>query len=110
MMKVSLLLQQIKAFLQNWDEWLKQDKVTVTPRYVVNLFTVYELDTLPKHLNLDFTPKECFFGAVKLTKNADLDKYRYSPCGIFFDFCSLLSLLNFGWDKNAIIFGVDNSL
>ena len=110
MMKVSLLLQQIKAFLQNWDEWLKQDKVTVTPRYVVNLFIVYELDTLPNYLNPDFTLKECFFGAVKLTKNADQDKYRYSAYGIFFDFCSLLSLLNYDWDKNAIIFGVDISL
>ena len=89
--------------MQNWDEWLKQDKVTVTPRYVVNLFIVYELDTLPNYLNPDF-------GAVKLTKNVDQDKYRYSAYGIFFDFCSLLSLLNYGWDKNAIIFGVDISL
>ena len=25
------------------------------------------------------------FGAVKLTKNADIDKYKYSPYGIGFD-------------------------
>lgn len=29
-------------------------------------------------LNIDFTLGNCLFGAVKLTKNNGLDKYRYS--------------------------------
>ena len=43
--------------------------------YMVNLFIVYELDTWSRDLNTTFALSDCFFGAVKLTKNADRDKY-----------------------------------
>ena len=46
------------------------------------------------------------FGAVKLTKNADLGKYYYSRYGIGFVSCSIIA--DFHWG-NSIIFGVDNS-
>ena len=36
----------------------------------------------------DFTLNNCLFGPVKLTKSADLDKYKYSGYGIGFDSCS----------------------
>ena len=49
------------------------------------------------------------FGAVKLTKNANPNKYSYSGYGIGFDSCSLFSIPNFDSEKNAIIFGVDMS-
>ena len=49
------------------------------------------------------------FGAVKLTKNANHNKYSYSGYGIEFDSRSLFSIPNFDWDKNVIIFGVDMS-
>ena len=42
---------------------------------MVNLFVVYELDTWPRDLNIKFTIGECLFGAVKLTKNTNPDKY-----------------------------------
>ena len=38
-----------------------------------NLFIVYELYTWPRYLNTDFTLKDCLFGFVKQTKNADPD-------------------------------------
>ena len=51
--------------------YLKQDKVTFTPRNVVlNLFFVYELDPRSHDLGHDFTLKDCLFGLVKLTKMA----------------------------------------
>ena len=31
------------------------------------------------------TLRNCLFGAVKLTKNTDVDKYKYSRYGIGFD-------------------------
>ena len=41
---------------------------------------IYELSS---NLNIsDFTLENCLFGAVKLTKNADIDKYEYSGYGI----------------------------
>ena len=64
---------------------LKQDKVTFTPNSVVNLFIVYELDRWSQDLNTDFTLKDCLSGSVKLTKNVDPDKYKYSGCSIGFD-------------------------
>ena len=50
------------------------------------------------------------FEAVKLTKNADPDKYPYWGYGIGFDSRSFFSAPNFNWDKKNFIFGVDNSL
>ena len=49
------------------------------------------------------------FGAVRLTKNADNDKYGYSGCGIEFGRKSRFSFSNGGFGQNVIIFGVDMS-
>ena len=51
------------------------------------------------------------FGAVKFTKNAEFDKYKYYGYGIWFDVRESFSLSDgseFG--KNIIIFGADMSL
>ena len=48
------------------------------------------------------------FGAVSLTKNADIDKYKYSGYGIGFDRGSVYSVGN-GFGRNVIIFGADTS-
>ena len=50
----------------------------------------------------------CLFGAVSLTKNADIDKYKYSGYGIGFDRGSVYSVGN-GFGRNVIIFGADMS-
>ena len=76
---------------------------------VVNSYVSYELDTWSRDLNTDFTLGNCLFGAVKLTKNADPDNYKYSSYGIGFDSCSRFSWTDGRWGKNVIIFGVDNS-
>ena len=49
------------------------------------------------------------FGAVRLTKNADIDKYGYSGYGIGFDRKSSSSFPNGKFGQNVIIFGVDMS-
>ena len=49
-------------------------------------------------------------GAVKLTKNAGFDKYKYSRYGIGFVACGSFSLPDgSGFVKNLIIFGADMS-
>ena len=59
--------------------YLKQeDKVSFTLDSVATLFIVCKLDRWSQDLNTDFTPKKCLFGSVKLTKNADADKCKYS--------------------------------
>ena len=56
----------------------QEDKASFTLDNVVTLFIVCELDRWSRDLNTDFTLKECLFGSVKLTKNADADKCKYS--------------------------------
>ena len=52
---------------------LKQSKVTYTHKKVINIRIVYELRASSSHID-DPTLKNCLFGAVTLTKNADIDK------------------------------------
>ena len=53
--------------------------------------------------------KNCLFGAVTLTKNADIDKYGYSGYGIGFDRRGGFSFPGGGYGQNVLIFGVDMS-
>ena len=63
---------------------LKQSKVSYTHGTKVNIYIVYELGGSSSNDN-DPTLKNCLFGAVTLTKNADIDKYGYSAYVIGFD-------------------------
>ena len=63
---------------------LRQPNFTFTHKKVVNIYIVYELGASSSHIN-DPTLKNCLFGAVTLTKNADIEKYKYSGYGIGFD-------------------------
>ena len=55
---------------------LKQDKITYTHEKIVNIYTVYETS---KTFNIRGYPtlENSLFGAVSLTKNVDIDKYKY---------------------------------
>ena len=87
---------------------LKQDKITYTHKKVVNVYIVYELGASSSS-NSDPTIKNCLFGAVTLTKNADIDEYGYSGYGTGFDRKGEFSFLGGGYGQNVIIFGVDMS-
>ena len=52
---------------------LKQSKISYNHGKVLNIYIVYELGASRSHIN-DPTLKNCLFGAVNLTKNADIDK------------------------------------
>ena len=49
------------------------------------------------------------FGAVKLVKNADFDKYKYCGYSIGFDVHGIFPMLRGGFGKNLIIFDADIS-
>ena len=87
---------------------LKQPKISYTHGKVVNIYIVYELGASSSHNN-DPTLKNCLFGTVTLTKNADIDKSGYSGYGIGFDRRSSFSFPDGGFGQNVIIFGVDMS-
>ena len=86
---------------------LKQDKATHDPRAIVNIYIVYELSN---NYNISNYPtlENCLFEAVSLTKNADVDQYKYSGYGIGFDRKGEFSFGN-GFGRNVIIVGVDMS-
>ena len=63
---------------------LKQQKFTFTHKNVVNIYIVYELVASTSH-DIDPIIKNCLFGAGTLTKNAGIEKYKYSGYGIGFD-------------------------
>ena len=88
---------------------MKQDKITYTHGKIVNIYIVYEINKKDNTIISDPTLENCLFGAVTLTKNADIDKYRYSGYGIGFDRRSSFSFPGGGFDQNVLIFGVDMS-
>ena len=55
------------------------------------------------YFNDDPTAKNSLFGAVRLTKNADIEKYHYSGYGIGFDRRSSFSFQGGGFGQNVII-------
>ena len=78
---------------------LKQSKSSYTHRKVLNIYIVSELDASSSHNN-DATLKNCLFGAVTLTKNADVDKYGYFGYGTGFDRRSSFSISRWWiWSK-----------
>ena len=60
-------------------------------------------------LALTLMIQNSLFGAVTLTKNADIDNYQYSGYGIGFYKKSSFSLAGGRFGQRVIIFGVDMS-
>ena len=58
-----------------------------------------------RNLNIDFTWNKCLLRSVKLTRNADPDKYKSSGYGIRFGSPSEFSFTYRSMRENVIIFG-----
>ena len=74
----------------------------------MNIYIVNELGASTSS-NSDPTIKKLFIWCSYFTKNADIDKYRYSGYGIGFDSRSSFSFPGGGFGQNIIIFRVDMS-
>ena len=79
---------------------MKQDKDKVKSWKIVNIYIVYEIS---KSINIsDYqTLENCLFGAVSLTKNADINKYKYSGYGIGFNRYGSYSSPGIGLGRNV---------
>ena len=80
---------------------------TILHGNIVNIYIVHEITSDYNDINYP-TLENCLFGSVKLTKNADIDKYGYSGYGIGFDRETSFSIGN-ETGKNVTTFGVDMS-
>ena len=81
---------------------LKQWKILYIHGKIVDIYIVYETTAFISGTD-EPTLQNCLFGAVALTKNADIDKYRYSDYGIGFDRRSSFSFPGAECGKNVII-------
>ena len=84
---------------------IKQNKSTFN-RKIVTIYIVYDQNSNSNYF--DSTLQNCLFGAVRRTKNSDIDKYKYTGNGIGFDSEGSFLHSN-GLGRNAIIFGADMS-
>ena len=98
-----------KIRVRSNENCLKQSKISYTHAEVINIYIVYEINKKENTINNIPTLENCLFGAVTLTKNADIDKYGYSGYGIGFDRRSSFSFPGGGFGQNVLIFGVDMS-
>ena len=74
------------------------------PKNVMNLYISYILGPQLRNLNKNFPLGNCLFGSVELTKNADLDKYKYTGYGIGFDFRSEFLFTDGSFGKKMSLF------
>ena len=82
---------------------LRYNHGKIASKYIVHeISKYYSISTYPALQN-------CLFGAVTLTKNADIDQYKYSGYGIGFDRKGELSFGSRGFGRNFIILGADMS-
>ena len=89
--------------------YLKEDCITFTDAKVVRIYFVYEIS---KSISISDYPslQSCLFRAVTLTNIADIDKYKHSGYGIWFDGHEIFSSPGTGLGRNVAIFGVNMSL
>ena len=97
-----------KARVKFTGSCLKQSNRILTHKKIENIYIVYELAASNSRTS-DPTIKNCLFGAVTLTKNADIEKYQYSGYGIGFDRRSSFSFPNGGFGQNVLVFDADMS-
>ena len=79
---------------------------TILHGKIVNIYIVYEI-TNNFNASSYLTLENCLFGSVKLTKNTDINKYRYSGYGTGFDRKGFFSHPRGGTGRNVTIFGED---
>ena len=111
-----LLLHLIIVLLQNGTKTrvkfsgscLKQDKATYNGA-IVNKYNVHEIS---KNYNISSYPtlENYLYGAVSLTKQVDIDQYKYYGYGIGFDRKREFSFGSNGFGRNVIILGADMSI
>ena len=65
-------------------ECLKQEKITFNPGKIINIYIVYEIE---RSVNISSYPtlENSLLSAVKLTKHADVNLYKYLGYGSGFD-------------------------
>ena len=86
-----------------FDESILRQKLSTSIGLIANYYIVYRLS--PRTNSSRIVLENCLFRKIKMTKNADTDKYKYQGHGIGFDLT--FTHPNGSAGENVIIFGVD---
>ena len=109
--KISKPIRPAYVIFNHKESFFEQKKENIIKSgSIVNIYIVYILSQ--ETINSDHVLKNCFFGAIKVTKagdSTDTDKYIYSGYGLGFDSTGQFSHPQGGMARNIIIFGVDLS-
>ena len=103
----SLIYSNARLRVKFNGDFLRQNEVTYNHGPIVNIYFIYRLIPTTKDSNV--TLQNCLFGAVKLTKYANIHKYKYSGYGIGFDSRGSFTHPSGEYGRNVIIFGADMS-
>ena len=76
---------------------LKQDKTTLTHEKTVNIYIFYEINLCNYVDSSDPTLGSSLFRAIKLVKNNDIDKYKFSGYSIELSHHLLVYLIKIKW-------------
>ena len=79
---------------------------TYIAKKVINLYISYTLGPQLRNLSTDFSLGNYLFGSVKLTKNANLDKHKYSGCDVRFDSRSEFLFTDRSSGKKSLFLGL----
>ena len=88
-----------------FDGSILREKLSTSLRLIANYYMVYTLN--PRTNSSNIVLENCLLGKIKMTKNANTDKYKYQVHVIGFDLSGIFSHPNAGDGKNVVIFGVD---
>ena len=110
-------LKMLKKLVYLQGNYFQQSNVIIRNNHnVINIYVVYELDTITSSRDTTFTIKNALFGAMQITKNTDTSKYDHKEYGICFDkggqFGHTITEGDFAHTTNArnvLISGVDMS-
>ena len=83
--------------------YLIQDRATFNHGKIVNICIVYKIIRIANingNRDSNLTIENALFGAVSLTKNADVRKYKYSGYGLAFDRRGSFSFPGGGYGQN----------
>ena len=67
------------------EHYLIKSNISIPKRSNKSIYICYISGTQLRNTSTDFTLNNCLFGSVKLTKNADPDKYKYNNYIVGFD-------------------------
>ena len=77
-----------------FDEGILRQKLSTSLGLIANYYIVYRL--YPRANSSNIILENCLFGKIKMTKNADTDKFKYQGHGIAFDLSRIFSHPNGG--------------